>query len=724
MPQEKTDEKEWNTWDNLIIEDKIQKENIPFYQYSEFENVKLISGNVYKATFKISQKTIALKWVPLNDKFTLENLINEAKGHRKLEIHINILKSYGITKNANDYMIILEYVNEGSLQQYLRTNFQKLDWNVKLNLSKQIANVLMYLHSNEITHGKLNSENILVHNGSVKLKIFGIVNCLSESLKFPAIKYMDPQYLRIFYKNKSSDIFSLGIILWEISSGNPPFKMEYSSNVNLLNFVKEKREMVIPGTPSKYEETYTDCWKHNGTSRPDIFKVVKNLSEIIISNPSFENTTLQSQPYNFTDEVISVKSNIQNEEPKIKPGPPFFVDVSANINVFIKNLFEFFINLRCKQFQEMRLIMIKNYIREHKKNPVKILHEMIRHHLFTCLIGYFYEYGVGTPNDKQMAFKFYNLAANEIETSFSNSSSLRKLHEGNKEIGTISLAYMYLEGLGVEKNTKKAFQIFYKLAAKGSLTALGSVAYCYDEGFGVEKNEEKAFEIYLKSAEKGSLVAQTNVRSCYECGAGVAKDEAKGFQWITKSALSGNIDAMYNVGCYYCNGIGVGEDKKEAFKWFLKAAEKGFSMAQQSLGFCYKYGRAVDIDQKKAFEWFKKAAENDYSDSQYRLGSCFYDGYGTQVDIIKAVYWLNKAKENDNTDAEELLGEIIYLRIQIYDTRSLTSSTLGTMTKLTRSSTTTKARSKKGNNNNKQRKNHQSQPQEINYQQQQENNRQ
>jgi serine/threonine protein kinase len=89
---------------------------------------------------------------------------------------------------------------------------------------------------------------------------------LPESLKFPTntlgpIQYIDPQYLEIIStmgKNKSSDIFSLGIILWEISSGNPPFEIESLSNVDLLNsIVKGKREMVIPGTPTKYKEIYT-----------------------------------------------------------------------------------------------------------------------------------------------------------------------------------------------------------------------------------------------------------------------------------------------------------------------------------------------------------------------------------------------------------------------------------------------------------------------------------
>ncbi|RHZ77230.1 hypothetical protein Glove_184g107 [Diversispora epigaea] len=679
MSQGKTNEKEWETWmDNLIIEDIFQKENIPFYQYSEFQNVKLITANIFKATFKISQKTVTLKNVYLNDndKFKLDNLINEIKRHRKLEIHDSILKFYGVTKqeNTNNYMIILEYVNNGSLRQYLKTNFRKLDWNAKLNLAKQIANVLMFLHSNDIIHGKFNSESILIHNGIIKLNVFGLTKIISDSLSFITnnlgpIQYTDPQYLELFStigKNKSSDIFSLGIILWEISSGNLPFEMESSSNVDLLNNIaKGKREMAVPGTPHKYKEIYTDCWKHNGNSRPDISQVVKNLSEIIISDASVEFGTPQSQPYNVTD-VKFENLNMQNEEPEIKPeikpDPPF-VDVTTEVNGFVNDLFEFFIDIRKKQFRTDQPNMIKSYIREHKKNPVEILYEMIRHpsyYLFTSLIGFFYWYGIGTVTDYQMAFKFFNLAASEIvDTSSSNSSSLRKLYNINKEISTFSLASMNYYGLGVEKNTKKAFQIYYKLANEGSLIALIAVAYCYKKGFGIEKDEEKAFELWLKSAEKGFLTAQCNIGGCYENGIGISKDEAKGFQWYIKSALAGNINAICNTGYCYEYGIGVGKDEKEAFKWYLMAAEKEHDASQFNVGIHYVNGYGINIDQVKAFEWFKKAAENDYTNSQYRLGKCFYEGYGTKKDIVNAIYWLNKAKENGSTDANELLKEII-----------------------------------------------------------------
>ncbi|RHZ60889.1 hypothetical protein Glove_350g101 [Diversispora epigaea] len=632
-------------------------EDIPFYHYSKFENVKLINKNnknVYKALIKkiVSQQektaaeVVALKYISLN------NLINEVKRHRKLEINESILKFYGITnqENTNNYMIVFEYANNGSLRQYLKTNFQKFDWNIKLNLAKQISNALMNLHDNNIIHGKLTSESILVHNGIIKLNDFGInyLKSLTTTVTIP-IQYTDFRYLELF--NKSLDIYSLGIILWEISNdGISPFEkksitkssLSSSTSINdniidLINdiIVKIKREKTIPGIPPKYKEIYTDCLKHHGNSRPDIFEVVYDLSEINIISE------------------INAKNKLE-EIPKTN---------DYNI-IFIRNFFEFFFNIFKTQSLKIQPIVIKNYIREHNLNPVKILHKMIRfpsRYWFTSLIGFFYQYGIGTVIDNQMAFEFFNLASNEriYKKNISSNLSLRNFYDINKEIGTIHLAHMYFYGRGVEKDLKKGFQIYSKAADEGSNVALNSVAYSYDTGLGVEKNEEKAFELYFKSAEKGNPVARFNVGQCYIHGRGIAIDKVKGFQLHLKSALAGNINAINNTGFWYDNGIGVGVDKKEAFKWYSKGAEKGNPMTQENLGRYYANGYGIYEDQVKAFEWYKKAAENDQIKSQCVIGRCLYAGRGTRKDIIKAMYWLNKAMENGDTYANRLLNAII-----------------------------------------------------------------
>ncbi|RHZ61005.1 hypothetical protein Glove_350g122 [Diversispora epigaea] len=786
-------------------------DDVPFYHYSKFENVKLINENVknvYKAHIKkiVSQqeKTVAevvtLKRISLNNKFALDNFINEVKRHQRLEINDSILKFYGITKqeNINDYMIVLEYANNGSLRQYLKTNFQKLDWNLKLNLAKQIANALMNLHDNNIIHGKLTSESILVHNGTIKLNDFGInyLKSLTTTVTIP-IQYTDFRYLELF--NKSLDIYSLGIILWEIScDGISPFENELitksslsaspSSNNNIIDLIndiliKGKREKSIPGIPSKYKEIYTDCLKRHGNSRPGIFEVTNDLSEINITSESIlvhngtiklndfginylkSLTTTVTIPIQYTDfrylelfnksldiyslgiilweiscdgispfenELItksslsaSPSSNnniidlindilIKGKREKSIPGIPskykeIYTDclkrhgnsrpgifevtndlseinivsdidaknileksneeIQSSINsittniIFIKKLFKFFINIFKIEPPEMRPNMIKNYFREHSLNPVKTLHKMIRypsHYWFTSLIGFFYQHGIGTVIDHQMAFKFFNLASNEriYMNNVSSNLSLKKFYDINNEMGIIHLADMYIDGGGVEKDLKKGFQIYSKAADEGSYMALGRVAFCYYNGFGVEKNERKAFELFFKSAEKGIHMAQFNINESYILGIGIAKDEAKGFQLHLKFALAGNIDSINNTGYCYDHGLGVDENKKEAFKWYFKGAEKGDPLIQYNLGRCYANGFGINRDLVKAFEWYKKSAENGYVDGQYMVGKYFYQGRGTGKDIIKSIYWLNKAKENGNIDTNRLLEEV------------------------------------------------------------------
>ncbi|CAG8557564.1 13190_t:CDS:2, partial [Dentiscutata heterogama] len=158
-------------------------------------------------------------------KYTLENVMSD---YKKVELHENILKFIAIIKQSkNEIIFIHDYASDGTLRQYLKQNSSKFNWYDKLRLAKQLVSAVKCLQDNNIVHLNLNSGKILVNKGDIKINIF------QDQKTFPSIfeyiQYTDSQFLQNIetYKlNKSSDIYSIGVLLWEISSGIIPFKNE------------------------------------------------------------------------------------------------------------------------------------------------------------------------------------------------------------------------------------------------------------------------------------------------------------------------------------------------------------------------------------------------------------------------------------------------------------------------------------------------------------------
>ncbi|CAG8767203.1 10985_t:CDS:2, partial [Ambispora leptoticha] len=163
-----------------------------------------------------------------------------------------------------------------------------LDWAKKLSLAKQMADGIQYLHSSDIIHRGLHSKNILLHDEQIKISGFGLSEDIkslltSNARRFGAIPYHDPQIFIDFKykKDKRSDIYSLGVLLWEISSCRVPFK-----DLNLLALAQEiqkgARETPLPDTPYEYMELYTHCWEYEPKDRPLIQEVCNRLESILI----------------------------------------------------------------------------------------------------------------------------------------------------------------------------------------------------------------------------------------------------------------------------------------------------------------------------------------------------------------------------------------------------------------------------------------------------------
>ncbi|RHZ80739.1 hypothetical protein Glove_132g136 [Diversispora epigaea] len=102
------------------------------------------------------------------------------------------------------------------------------------------------------------------------------------------IEYTDPILLKRpnkLCRTKTSDIYSIGILLWEISSKKMPYKSKFRDELDLIIYVLwENREDPIIGTPQNYINIYQDCWNQNPDQRPNIRKVIQDLNHINLQN--------------------------------------------------------------------------------------------------------------------------------------------------------------------------------------------------------------------------------------------------------------------------------------------------------------------------------------------------------------------------------------------------------------------------------------------------------
>src|ERR1043165_2232438 len=167
-----------------------------------------------------------------------------------------------IDANTHEHLLVMEYADGGNLRKYLQKHFSTLTWDDKIKLAYQIAEGIKYLHGENILHRDLHSKNVVIHRGEAKIIDLGIAKStetetnIHSSSVFGIISYIDPKLLEDYsYKyNKSSDIYSLGVLMWELFSGRPPFSDSENKEALISHILRGHREIPNPDTPEEYSK--------------------------------------------------------------------------------------------------------------------------------------------------------------------------------------------------------------------------------------------------------------------------------------------------------------------------------------------------------------------------------------------------------------------------------------------------------------------------------------
>ncbi|PKC12131.1 hypothetical protein RhiirA5_412196 [Rhizophagus irregularis] len=290
------------------IDQRINDGDISYFVYDEFNILEASCQTVKKANWESRNITVALKI--LNNFNILDSDLKEfifkLKAFRLIYFNQNINRFYGITEDSDkNYCSILEYANEGNLRDYLKNKFNKLQWDDKVRMALDISRGLMCLHSKKIVHGDLNAHNILVHHGTLKIAGFGLFKQVESASASENLVYVEPHYLRdkSYKRDMKSDIYSLGILLWELTSGRPPFSNYVHDLVQiknqLLNGLKENK---IENTPLEYEQLYQECWQDDPNTRPEINQIAELLSQLLSRFDANEQRTRLTYDKSISDD--------------------------------------------------------------------------------------------------------------------------------------------------------------------------------------------------------------------------------------------------------------------------------------------------------------------------------------------------------------------------------------------------------------------------------------
>ena len=247
---------------------------------------------VYKAKDRLLNRYVAIKI--LRPEFTqdeqfLDSFKRESQAAAGLQ-HPNIVSIYDVGRTGNINFIVMELVDGRPLSDFIKEK-GRLDYKTTIDIAKQMASALSIAHKHQIIHRDVKPHNIMItSDGVAKLTDFGIARAVSNATMVAdtskiigSVHYFSPEQARGAYVDERSDIYSLGIVMFEMLTGRVPFDGETPVEVALkhINDDVPSPAKLVPGIPPALDKVVLKATDKYQTERyksaDEMLEALKNV---------------------------------------------------------------------------------------------------------------------------------------------------------------------------------------------------------------------------------------------------------------------------------------------------------------------------------------------------------------------------------------------------------------------------------------------------------------
>jgi tetratricopeptide (TPR) repeat protein/predicted Ser/Thr protein kinase len=234
-------------------------------------------GKVYKVLDQEINEKVALKLIKpeiASDRKTIERFQNEIKITRRIT-HKNVCRMYHLGRENDTYYITMEFIRGQNLKKMIRMT-REMSLEATLNIAQQVCHGLIEAHRLGIVHRDLKPQNIMIdEDGDVRIMDFGIASSIeTKGATLPGMmigtpEYMSPEQIDGSQIDARSDIYSLGIIIYELLTGKTPFSGEtpWSVAFKHKNDLPHDPRELNPGIPESMSRVILKCLEKQRESR-------------------------------------------------------------------------------------------------------------------------------------------------------------------------------------------------------------------------------------------------------------------------------------------------------------------------------------------------------------------------------------------------------------------------------------------------------------------------